>query len=165
MATKRGAKKPAKKAAAKKPAKKAAAKKTTKKAAPKAAPKAAAAPKKAAHPAVVHWEVQSRDPEKQMRFFGELFGWKIDANNPMNYGLVEAGIGGQNGNSIGGGIGGSPTGSARVTFYVQVKDINATLTQAQTLGARTLMPRTDIGMVIMAQFEDLEGNLIGLIEG
>jgi predicted enzyme related to lactoylglutathione lyase len=147
MAAKRGAKKPAaKKAAAKKPVKKTAAKKK--------------APKKPARPSVVHWELQSRTPEKSQRFFSDLFGWKIDANNPMNYGMVESG----GKDAINGGIG--PTGDApRVTVYIQVEDINETLAKAESLGARTLMPRTDIGMVIMAQFGDLEGNVIGLIEG
>jgi len=28
-----------------------------------------------------------------------------------------------------------------------------------------VMPRMDMGMVVMAQFRDLEGNLIGLVEG
>ena len=27
------------------------------------------------------------------------------------------------------------------------------------------MPRTDIGMIVMAQFRDPEGNIIGLVEG
>ena len=33
------------------------------------------------------------------------------------------------------------------------------------MGGQTLMPRTDIGMIIMAQFRDPEGNVIGLVEG
>ncbi len=135
-----------------KPAKKAPARKAAKKKAPaKATAKA---------PQVVHWEVQSKDPARQQRFFGELFGWKIDANNPMNYGLVSSG--GKDG--IDGGIG-ATEGNPCVTVYVSVPDINATLAKAESLGAQTLMPRTDIGMVIMAMFRDLEGNTIGVIEG
>src|SRR5260370_41203778 len=131
MATKKGAK--SKKKA---PAKKAAAKK--------------AAPKKPASPAVVHWEVQAKDPSRQVQFFAELFGWRIDTNNPMNYGMVEAG----SKDGIAGGIGGVADGTSRVTVYVQVPDINATLARAESLGAQTVMPRTDIGMVIMGQFRD-----------
>jgi predicted enzyme related to lactoylglutathione lyase len=142
--TKRTAKKTASKAAAKKPvAKKPVAKKVV-----------------ATAPAVVHWEVQARDPAKQQQFFGELFGWKVDANNPMSYGMVAAG----SKDGIAGGIGGTMD-TSRVTFYVQVSSIDDTLAKAQTLGAKTVMPRTDIGMVVMAQFVDLEGNVIGLIEG
>ena len=125
-----------------------------------APPETAAGPPKLTGPSVVHWEVQARDPGAQMRFFGDLFGWNVDANNPQNYGMVTpAGPG-----SIGGGIG--PTMDApRATFYVQVPSIADTLDKAATMGAQTLMPRTDIGMIIMAQFRDPEGNVIGLVEG
>ena len=125
-----------------------------------APPETVAAPPKLTGPSVVHWEVQARDPGAQMRFFGDLFGWNVDANNPQNYGMVTpAGPG-----SIGGGIG--PTMDApRATFYVQVPSIADTLDKAATMGAQTLMPRTDIGMIVMAQFRDPEGNVIGLVEG
>lgn len=127
----------------------------------KAATKRAAAPKKAMAPAVVHWEVQARDLPRQQQFFSNLFGWKIDTNNPMNYGMVS----GAGKDTIGGGIGPAPDSASRVTVYVQVPDINESLDKAQTLGAQTIMPRTPYGPVIMALFKDLEGNIIGLVEG
>src|SRR3954452_12957333 len=148
------AKKTAKKVA-KKPARRAA-----RAAAKTAAPEQPAGPPKLTGPSVVHWEVQARDPAAQMRFFGELFGWNVDANNPQNYGMVTpAGAG-----SIGGGIG-STMDAPRATFYVQVPSIADTLDKAATMGGQTLMPRTDIGMIVMAQFRDPEGNVIGLVEG
>ena len=127
----------------------------------KAAPlETVAGPPKLTGPSVVHWEVQARDPGAQMRFFGDLFGWNVDANNPQNYGMVTpAGPG-----SIGGGIG-ATMDAPRATFYVQVPSIADTLDKAATMGTQTLMPRTDIGMIIMAQFRDPEGNVIGLVEG
>jgi len=136
--------------------------KATKAKKPAAKAKRAAAPAKkaAAKPAVVHWEVQAKDPARQQQFFGDLFGWKVDTNNPMQYGMV-AGAGKD---TIGGGIG-QTMDASRVTVYVQVTDINATLDKAGGLGAQTVMPRTDIGMIVMAQFKDPEGNIIGLVEG
>jgi predicted enzyme related to lactoylglutathione lyase len=146
----------AKKAPAKKaPAKKAApAKKTAKKTAKRAAAKKAG-------PAIVHWEIQAVDPARVQSFYGELFGWSINTNNPMNYGMVDSS--GKEG--INGGIGGSAGGGSRLLVYATVKDINATLAKAESLGAKTLMPRTDIGPVIMAIFEDIEGNSFGVLEG
>jgi predicted enzyme related to lactoylglutathione lyase len=159
------AKKTAKKKSAPAP-KKAAAKTTAAKNAPakkapakKAAAKKAAAPKKSAVP-VVHWEIQATDAGRVQKFYAELFGWKIDTNNPMNYGMVSSG----GKDAINGGIGSTPSGS-RVVVYAQVADINETLEKAELLGAKTMMPRTDIGPVIMAIFEDLEGNAFGLVEG
>jgi len=164
MAKKTARKKsPAKaKKAAKKPAKKAARKAARRpaRAAASAAPDAGYSPPRLVGPSVVHWEVQARDPVAQREFFGSLFGWNVDANNPQNYGVVSPGGPG----SIGGGIG-ITTDAPRATFYVQVPNIADTLDKALTMGAQTVMPRTDIGMVVMAQFRDPEGNLIGLIEG
>jgi predicted enzyme related to lactoylglutathione lyase len=137
---------------------KSAAKKSASKKAP-APKKPAAAAKKVAAPPVVHWEVQAKDPAKQQAFFADLFGWTIDANNPMNYGMVAA----AGKDSIGGGIGATED-QPRVTVYIQVKSIDETLEKVLSLGGQTVMPRTDIGMIVMGQFRDLEGNIIGLVE-
>ena len=119
-----------------------------------------AAPKRAAAPAVVHWEVQARDLERQQQFFANLFGWQIDTNNPMRYGMVS----GAGKDTIGGGIGPAHDQASRVTVYVQVPDIDETLARATTLGAQTMVPRMEYGPVTMALFRDLEGNVIGLVE-
>jgi predicted enzyme related to lactoylglutathione lyase len=152
MAAKKKAKKGAAKAAARRPAPK---KKVT-------AKKASAARAAKATPPVVHWEIQARDAKKLHGFYADLFGWTINANNPMNYGMVASkGKGG-----IDGGIGGTPPGGQnRVLVYTAVPDINVTLKKAESLGGKTLMPRTDLGMVILATFEDPEGNHFGIIEG
>jgi len=128
-------------------------------------PRAAAAPAapvaaKISGPGVVHWEVQARDAAAQQRFYGELFGWAVDASNPMGYGMVK----GAGGSSIGGGIG-STMDAPRATFYVWVPSIAAALEKAVALGGHSVMPRTDLGMVVMGQFRDPEGNVIGLVEG
>jgi len=156
MATKKSKKKSAKRAAAKAP-KKAAKKSAARKSAARR-PAAAASPR---HP-VVHWEIQSKMPERLHAFYGDVFAWKIDANNPMNYGMVTSG-GGKG--SINGGIGGSMGPASDVLVYVSVPDITAALDLIGAKGGRTLMPRTDIGPVIMGVFQDPEGNTLGLIEG
>jgi hypothetical protein len=107
---------------------------------------------------VVHFEVIGKDGAKSRAFYGSLFGWQIDANNPMNYGIVGAGDGG-----IGGGVGeGDPT----VMFYVQVPDLRAALDKAVQLGGKVVMEPDEIpGMVALAQFADPDGNVIGLVRG
>jgi len=147
----KASRKPAKIAA--RPAKKPATRRASKPAAPPA-------PRRRPHPAVVHWEIQSSDPARQRDFFSSLFGWSIDANNPQDYGMVPHG----GADSIPGGIGATQDATSRVTVYVEVPDVNAVLARAEELGAATVLPRTDMGMVVMAQFRDLEGNLIGLVE-
>ncbi len=158
MATK---KKTAKKKAGpsiKRSAKRTAPKKATrKKVAKKSAKKTSA---RRIHP-IVHWEIQSQNPAKLHKFYTDALGWKIDAENPMNYGMVaSSGRGG-----INGGIGGSQGPGSRVTVYAAVPSIATVLERIQSLGGTTIMPRTDIGPVIMALYNDPEGNLMGLIEG
>jgi predicted enzyme related to lactoylglutathione lyase len=162
-ATKMGASKTAMKAPAKKAAKKAAAKK----AAPKASAKKAKAPAKRASARkaakvhqIVHWEIQARDPSVLHRFYAEALGWMIDTNNPMGYGMVSSG--GKDG--IDGGIGSSESDASRVLVYAEVKSIPDMLERIESLGGRTLMPRTEMGPVIMALYADPEGNTMGLLE-
>jgi uncharacterized protein len=109
---------------------------------------------------VVHFEVVGKDAKKLQQFYGELFDWKMNTDNPMNYGIVDNG-----GAGINGGVGGSADGKPHVTWYVQVEDINACLEKAEKLGGKTVLPRSEMEMVTLGLFNDPEGNLIGLVEG
>ncbi|MGH9155765.1 MAG: VOC family protein [Acidimicrobiales bacterium] len=107
---------------------------------------------------VTHFEVNGQDAGALQGFFAELFGWEVNADNPMNYGMVPP----QDGKGIGGGISGG-FGASYVTFYVEVEDLQATLDQAVALGGSVVMPVTDIpGVVTFAQFATPEGHVIGL---
>ena len=111
---------------------------------------------------VVHFEVMGKDGKRLQQFFGELFDWKIDANNPMNYGMVETGGTG----GIAGGIGPTPEGQGHVTFYVQVDDPKAYLDKAEKLGGKKVMDPMDVpGGPTIAMLEDPEGHLVGLVKG
>src|SRR5438445_1960009 len=110
---------------------------------------------------VVHFEIMGKDGAGLRKFYGDVFGWTIDADNPMNYGMVAAGEGG-----IGGGVGQTPDGSTIVTVYVQVDDLQAALDKAEKLGGKTVMPPMDIpGGPSIAQFTDPGGNVVGLVKG
>ena|SRR5207249_4908439 len=109
---------------------------------------------------VVHFEVTGQDGKKLQEFYANTFGWKVNADNPMNYGIVDAQEGG-----IGGGISAGDGGTKQVTFYVSVDDPQAYLDKVASKGGKIVMPVTEIpGMVILAQFADPEGNVVGLID-
>ncbi len=112
---------------------------------------------------VVHFEVLGKDTKKLQDFYSKLFDWKVNANNPINYGLVEA----AGEKSIGGGIGSAPQGVAgHVTIYVQVDDLQTSLNKAESLGGKTIVPPTEIpNMVTFALLQDPEGHVIGLVKG
>ncbi|MEX0875662.1 MAG: VOC family protein [Actinomycetota bacterium] len=108
---------------------------------------------------VVHFEVVGKDAKKLQSFYADLFDWKIDANNPMDYGMVAAAERG-----IAGGVGPSPDGGTHVTFYVEVPDLQAALDKAEKLGGTTVTPPMDVpGGPTLAHFADPEGNFIGLV--
>jgi predicted enzyme related to lactoylglutathione lyase len=110
--------------------------------------------------AVIHFEVVGSDGAKLQEFYGDLFGWKMNTDNPMNYGIVDNG-----GEGINGGVGRSSNGP-HITWYVQVDDIDKSLEKAESLGGRTVMPKEQImDSVTLGLFKDPEGNLVGLVEG
>jgi hypothetical protein len=107
---------------------------------------------------VTHFEILGKDGKKSQDFYAALFGWQIDANNPMAYGLVPA----PEGAGIGGGVA-ATQGQPMVTVYVEVADLDATLKKAEALGGKTIMPPMDVpGGPKLAQFADPDGNIIGL---
>jgi hypothetical protein len=117
---------------------------------------------------VVHFEVIGKDGPALQRYYAELFDWRINADNPMNYGLVarEENLN-PDGMGIGGGIGGAPEGyDGHVTFYVEVPDVEAALARAAELGGTRLFgPDKIMDGVELGQFSDPEGNVIGVIKG
>jgi predicted enzyme related to lactoylglutathione lyase len=118
---------------------------------------------------VVHFEVIGKDGDKLRSYYGELFGWQFDADNPMNYGVVsrEANPAPGDLGSIGGGVAAGPDGyEGHVTFYVGVPDVGAALDKAESLGGtRVFGPDEIMQGMILGQFKDPEGHLIGLVSG
>jgi uncharacterized protein len=109
----------------------------------------------------MHFEIMGKDAAATQKFYAEVFDWDVDANNPMNYGVVTA----QDGKGIGGGVGATPQGGTYVTVYMAVADLQATLDKVEAAGGTTVMPPTEIpGVVTMALFNDPDGNLIGIIK-
>jgi uncharacterized protein len=114
---------------------------------------------------VVHFEVIGKDGGKLQSYYSELFGWKVDASNPMGYGIVKGEDNPSSMGSIGGGIATGPDGyEGHVTFYVGVPDIEEALQKAESLGGTRVMgPEKVMDQVELGQFKDPEGHLIGLV--
>lgn len=115
---------------------------------------------------VVHFEIVGTDPGRLHAYYGELFGWTFDLGDtvteqvsaPGSYGFVDASIAGVNG-----GVGGGPNLQPKSLFYVGVDDVEAALAQAEALGGqRVFGPDGVPGKLVVGQFTDPEGNLIGV---
>jgi hypothetical protein len=116
---------------------------------------------------VVHFEVIGKDGEKLQSYYSDLFGWEIDANNPMKYGTVaREGNTNDEGAGIGGGIAGGMEGyDGHVMFYVQVPDVEAAMAKAESLGGTRGMGPDEVpgAGIIIGHINDPEGHLIGVM--
>jgi len=117
---------------------------------------------------VVHFEIIGTDPEELRKYYGELFGWVFQTGDatteavsqPGNYGFVDESTAA---GGIDGGVGGGEGYESRVLFYVSVPDVGAALEKAERLGGRRLMgPEGTPGTLVVGQFADPEGHLIGV---
>jgi uncharacterized protein len=113
---------------------------------------------------VVHFEIIGSDPAKLRSYYGDLFGWEFQTGDattetvsqPGNYGFVD-------GAGINGGVGGGDGYERRVLFYVSVPDVEAALQKAESLGGtRQMGPEGTAGTLVVGQFTDPEGHLIGV---
>ena len=101
-------------------------------------------------------------------YYGELFGWEFQVGDaateavsqPGNYGFVD---GSTSGDGINGGVGGGEGYERRVLFYVSVPNVEAALKAAEDLGGKRRMgPEGTPGTIVVGQFTDPEGNLVGV---
>lgn len=115
---------------------------------------------------VVHFEVIGKDADRLQSYYSDLFGWNIDASNPMKYGIVarkdnvsDDGVG------IGGGIGTGPEGyDGHVTFYVHVPDVEEALAKAESLGGTRMMgPDQVMEGLTVGLLSDPEGHVVGVM--
>jgi uncharacterized protein len=115
---------------------------------------------------VVHFEIIGKDADRLRSYYSELFGWEIDADNPMNYGVVQRdGNTNADGVGIGGGIGVGPEGyDGHVTFYIEVPDVEAALAKAESLGGTRMMGPEVMEQVEIGLFTDPEGHVVGVVK-
>jgi predicted enzyme related to lactoylglutathione lyase len=84
----------------------------------------------------------------------------------MNYVMVDrADNVNADGIGIGGGIGGAPEGySGHVTFYVEVPDVEAALTKAESLGGTRMTGPDTVREQVVGLFNDPEGHTVGVVK-
>jgi predicted enzyme related to lactoylglutathione lyase len=112
---------------------------------------------------VVHFELQGSDPEGTAKFYSQVFGWHTEAMpGDTPYVVIDT----HAGKGINGGFGGVQGQPPTVTVYVAVPDPQKALQKAESLGAKTVMPVTEIpGVVTFALFTDPQGAMVGLVKG
>ena len=112
------------------------------------------------HP-IVHIEIPAQDPSTTSKFYADAFGWTIQVDPSFDYHMFQPDPG------PGGGFVkiDEKTGykQGEVLIYISTDDIDATLAKIESLGGKTLQPKTEIPQTgWFAYFADPAGNRIAL---
>jgi hypothetical protein len=121
-------------------------------------------------PRPVHFEIHADNPERAMKFYGELFGWTFTRWGEESYWLI--GTGERDTPGIDGGLvprrGAGPTDMQPVNAFVciiDVPDVDAALARVAELGGVVAVPKMPIPTVgWLAYGKDPEGNLFGMMK-
>jgi predicted enzyme related to lactoylglutathione lyase len=117
---------------------------------------------------VCHFEIPADDVERAQKFYGELFGWKIEkftGPTPMEYWSI--GTGAEKGETapLGGGMMLRQAPQQQITIYIEVPSVDAYVDKVKKLGGQVCFPKTAVpGMGYFAVCLDLENNGFGIWE-
>ena len=114
------------------------------------------------HP-IVHIEIPATNTSAAGKFYNEVFGWKIEADQMYNYVQFQS-EGGPGGGFV------DVAGEAPIHYkpdsllvYLASDDIDATLAVIEAHGGKTVLPKTEIPHVgWWAVFTDPSGNRLAL---
>ena len=117
---------------------------------------------------VAHVEVRGLDEPSLQAFYRDIFGWvRSEELSVDGYSVAEVEAAG-----LTAATGATPDWKAReCTFFIQVDDIDETLSRIELAGGRAVMPRTESPedfpakhIRIYTKFVDPAGNIVGLVE-
>ncbi len=118
---------------------------------------------------VVHFEIHADNPERAVKFYTDLFGWKFDKwEGPMPYWLVTTGPDSEQG--INGGLmprKGNQSGDIIMAYVctVQVANVDESVAKALAGGGQMALPKMPIpGVGWLAYCKDTEGNIFGIMQ-
>ncbi len=116
-------------------------------------------------PASIVWfEVPADNVERAKKFYGELFGWKIEKfPGSMEYWHIDTG--GGDDTPDGGLLKRQNPGQQGITNYIGVASVDQFVTKVQKLGGKVCMPKTAVSqMGYFAICQDTENNTFALWE-
>jgi hypothetical protein len=119
---------------------------------------------------VVHFEIPFDNKARAMKFYAEVFGWKVTDMPDMDYVMAETAAMDERRmpkepGAINGGLFPRPREAPAPTIYLDVKSIDEAIRKVEAHSGRLVTPKTPIpGMGAYARVADCEGNIIGLFE-
>ncbi len=115
-------------------------------------------------PRVVHFEIPAEDPDRAVKFYSEVFNWKIEKwAGPVDYWLATTGSDNEPG--INGAIMKRQNQQATVTNTIEIPSVDDFLNNIVANGGKIIAPKMPVpGVGYAAYFSDTEGNVFGLMQ-
>jgi uncharacterized protein len=114
-------------------------------------------------PRVVHFEIGVDDPDRAIKFYGDVFGWKTSKwDGPADYWLIQTGTAPEPGID---GAFARRGPNALTTNTISVPSVDKAIVKILDAGGKIIMPKYAIpGIGWLAYFQDPEGNVYGIME-
>lgn len=116
-------------------------------------------------PTIIHFDISVDDVKRAVRFYSELFNWKIEKlPGPTEYFLIEtASSDGKKG--ITGGIAKRESSDQKITNFIAIPSIDEYILKVERLGGKIIeSKKTILGTGYIAGCQDTEGNTFGIME-
>ena len=113
---------------------------------------------------VIHFEVPADDPQRLIKFYEKVFGWRIEKwDGPMEYWLVMTGS--EDDPGIDGGLAKRTDPEVGVEITVDVADLDQAIAGVESHGGEVIRPKGAVpGVGWLAYIKDTEGNILGMME-
>jgi predicted enzyme related to lactoylglutathione lyase len=110
----------------------------------------------------IHFEIPAEKPERAMKFYERVFGWKFEKwNGPMEYWVIRTG----EGIGIDGGLMPRRDPAQPCVNTMDVADLDATIGIVEGAGGQCVVPKMPVpGVGWLAYFKDTEGHIFGAMQ-
>jgi len=115
-------------------------------------------------PRVVHFEIPADEPERALKFYADVFGWKAQKwEGPEDYWLIITGHKDQPG--IDGGLMRRQDPLASISNAIYVPSVEDFVTKVTGNGGEVVLPKITVpGVGYLAYCKDTEGNIFSLFQ-
>ncbi len=112
-------------------------------------------------PRVIHFEIAIDKPDRAVKFYSEVFGWKVEKWGPVDYWLVQTG----EGPGIDGALKMRDRPDESTTNTVEVPSLEEHMAKVVEKGGEVITEKMTIpGVGYFAYCRDTEGNVFGILE-
>ena len=111
----------------------------------------------------IHFEIPAEKPERAMRFYEKVFGWKFERwGGPMEYWTINTGASGP---GINGGLMTRRDPAQPCVNTMDVADLDAIVATVEGAGGQCVVPKLPVpGIGWLAYFKDTEGHIFGAMQ-